>query len=68
MNLVASEVAEHLTKLVPPRPPELAAMEAEAARKIPRGEHVVIPAAGHIVNLENPAAFNRALTDWLARH
>lgn len=46
-------------------PPEIL---AEVARAIPRAEHLVIPAAGHIVNLENPAAFNRALTEWLARH
>jgi hypothetical protein len=35
-------------------PPEIL---AEAASKIPGAEHVVVPDAGHIVALENPAAF-----------
>ena len=38
---------------------------AEAARAIPGAKHVVIPDAGHISNLENPAAFNAALKDFL---
>jgi 3-oxoadipate enol-lactonase len=41
---------------------------AEAAKKIPGASHAVIPDAGHITNLENPAAFNKVLTDWLAKH
>jgi 3-oxoadipate enol-lactonase len=40
------------------------------ARKIadgvPDGRLVVIPAAGHLSNLENPAAFNKALAEFLA--
>lgn len=38
---------------------------AEAARAIPGARHVVIPDAGHISNLENPAAFNAALKEFL---
>lgn len=38
---------------------------AEAARAIPGARHVVIPDAGHISNLENPAAFNAALKGFL---
>ena len=41
---------------------------ADAAKKIVNGQHMIIPGAGHIANLENPAAFNRALVDWLARY
>lgn len=48
MNLLAPEVAEHLTRLVPPRPPELAAMEAEAART---GFPIIGPAAGQFCYL-----------------
>jgi len=38
---------------------------AEAAKAIPGAKHVIIPAAGHISNLENPAAFNAALKSFL---
>ncbi len=38
---------------------------AEAAKAIPGAKHVMIPDAGHISNLENPAAFNAALKDFL---
>lgn len=41
---------------------------AEAAAKIPGAEHVVVPAAGHISALENPAAFTAAVKPFLARH
>jgi 3-oxoadipate enol-lactonase len=41
---------------------------AEAAKKIPGASHAVIADAGHITNLENPAAFNKTLTEWLAKH
>jgi 3-oxoadipate enol-lactonase len=34
-------------------------------RQIPRSQLVVIPAAGHLSNLESPAAFSRALTNFL---
>jgi len=39
---------------------------AAAAKAIPGAKHVIIPDAGHISNLENPAAFNAALTQFLA--
>ncbi len=39
----------------------------DAAAAIPDAEHVIIPHAGHISNLENPAAFNQALNDFLGR-
>ncbi|MCB1471602.1 MAG: alpha/beta fold hydrolase [Rhodobiaceae bacterium] len=41
---------------------------AEAAAKIPGGEHLVIPEAGHISALENPTAVMAAIEDWLSRH
>lgn len=40
----------------------------EAAEKIPNGEHLVIPDAGHITALENPQAFHAALNEWFSRH
>jgi acyl-CoA synthetase (AMP-forming)/AMP-acid ligase II len=40
---------------------------AETA-KIPGAEHAVIPAAGHITALENPADFMKVLKDFLGRH
>jgi pimeloyl-ACP methyl ester carboxylesterase len=36
------------------------------ARKIAGAERVTIPAAGHASNLDQPEAFNRALSDFLA--
>jgi pimeloyl-ACP methyl ester carboxylesterase len=35
------------------------------AAALPRAELVVIPDAGHLVNLEQPAAFNTAMLAWL---
>jgi len=35
---------------------------------IPASELVVIPSASHLSNLEQPAAFNKALGDFLERH
>jgi len=40
---------------------------AAAAHTIPGGRLVVVPGAGHISNLENPAAFNQALAEFLDR-
>jgi 3-oxoadipate enol-lactonase len=41
---------------------------SEAIRKaIPGSELVVVPAASHLSNLEQPAAFNAALLSFLAR-
>jgi 3-oxoadipate enol-lactonase len=37
------------------------------AEAIPQGEFVVIPQTGHLSSLEDPAAFNRALDDFLRR-
>ena len=39
---------------------------AEWAALIPDAHHVVIPATGHLPNLEDPSAFNRAVVDFLA--
>lgn len=36
------------------------------ARKIPNAEQVVLPGAGHTANLGNPAAFNAAVSGFLA--
>ncbi|MDA2913141.1 alpha/beta hydrolase [Acidobacteriia bacterium AH_259_A11_L15] len=42
--------------------------EAEAmAKNIPNAKHVKIPHAGHLSNLEQPAAFNAALEEFLAQ-
>ncbi|HLM63225.1 MAG TPA: alpha/beta fold hydrolase [Acidimicrobiales bacterium] len=35
---------------------------------LPHAELVLIPDAGHLVNLEQPEAFDRALTDWFTRY
>ena len=37
------------------------------ARKIPNAEKVLLPDAGHTANLDNPAAFNAAVSAFLAR-
>jgi pimeloyl-ACP methyl ester carboxylesterase len=37
------------------------------AKKIPGAEKVIIPDAGHAVNLDQPAAFNAAVLDFLDR-
>ena len=38
----------------------------ELAERLPRAHCVEIPGAGHVVNLAAPAAFNRALEEFLA--
>jgi pimeloyl-ACP methyl ester carboxylesterase len=43
----------------------LRAAEVMAA-KLPAAKHVVIPGAGHIVNIEEEALFNEALIAFLA--
>jgi pimeloyl-ACP methyl ester carboxylesterase len=44
--------------------PYLAAAEVMASR-LPRAEHVTIPRAGHVVNIEEAAAFNAAMIRFL---
>lgn len=44
------------------------AMSREIHAAVPGSELVVIPDASHLSNLEQPQAFNRALTGFLARH
>ena len=39
----------------------------EVADALPQGELVVIPGAGHVVNLAAPDAFNAAALDFLHR-
>ena len=39
----------------------------EWATRIPRSEFVEIPAAGHLANIESPAAFNEAVSGFLER-
>src|SRR6185437_5558270 len=53
-------VGEH-DSLTPP------IMAEGMARLIPRSRLVVIPGAGHLSNLENPAAFNAAIAEFLAK-
>ena len=36
------------------------------AAKLPRSHHVIIPEAGHIVNIEEAVTFNREMIDFLA--
>jgi 3-oxoadipate enol-lactonase len=36
------------------------------AAQLPRGELAIVPQAGHVANLGNPAAFNRLVADFLA--
>lgn len=40
---------------------------SEAAAKIPKGEHLVIPNAGHITPLENPDAVRAGVEEFLRR-
>jgi len=46
--------------------PFLRAAEVMAA-KLPRAQHVVIPGAGHIVNIEEAEIFNRELIEFLSK-
>jgi len=38
------------------------------ARAIPKASHHVLPAAGHLTNLETPEAFNRLVSEFLDAH
>jgi 3-oxoadipate enol-lactonase len=44
------------------------AMAQAMANSIPNAHYVCVPRAGHISNLENPAAFNHALDQFLGEH
>lgn len=46
--------------------PDFQAVAGVIAREVPGAEHAVIPGAGHVPNLETPAAFHRALDAFLA--
>ena len=44
------------------------AMAEEIHRNAPGSKLVMIPNAAHLANLENPAAFTKAMQDFLAAH
>jgi pimeloyl-ACP methyl ester carboxylesterase len=45
--------------------PELAAKGEYVARAIPGARHVVVPGAGHFVNMEQPDAYAQVIVSWL---
>jgi len=45
-------------------PPQLM---AELAQKVPGAQHRSVPKAAHIANIQNPAAFNKELAEFLKR-
>jgi pimeloyl-ACP methyl ester carboxylesterase len=40
----------------------------ELAAQLPQARRVQIPGAGHLCNLDNPAAYNAAIEEFFARH
>jgi pimeloyl-ACP methyl ester carboxylesterase len=38
------------------------------SRALPRAERALIPDAGHLPNLDNPAAYNRLVLSFIERH
>ena len=44
------------------------AMARTIHENAPGSELVILPEASHLSNVEQPAAFDRALVDFLARH
>ena len=44
------------------------ALMQRMARQLPRGEHRCLSGVGHLANMEDPAAFNQAVLDFLHRH
>ncbi|HEX6211826.1 MAG TPA: alpha/beta hydrolase, partial [Methylomirabilota bacterium] len=42
--------------------------KARLAAAIPRAQLLVVPASGHATPHDQPAAFNRALLEFLAEH
>jgi pimeloyl-ACP methyl ester carboxylesterase len=43
-------------------------VHAFMSRTIPKATHHVLPAAGHVTNLETPEGFNRLVTEFLGAH
>ena len=41
---------------------------AELASQFPQAERVQIPGAGHLCNLDDPAAYNAAIKEFLGRY
>ncbi len=64
MNSLSSIAVPSLIVVGADDAPFLAASDYMAA-KIPGAKKVVIPAAGHAANIDQPTAFNRALGDFL---
>jgi pimeloyl-ACP methyl ester carboxylesterase len=48
-------------------PSRLAAARDLSAR-LPLAEHVILPDAGHLINLDQPALYSRLCRDFLKRH
>jgi pimeloyl-ACP methyl ester carboxylesterase len=46
--------------------PDMLAIADAVQHRIPGARRVLVPEAGHLVNLEQPAAVNEALLDFLA--
>ncbi|HLB85301.1 MAG TPA: alpha/beta hydrolase, partial [Steroidobacteraceae bacterium] len=44
------------------------AMGDELGRTLPRAERALIPDAGHLPNLDNPAEYNRLVHSFIERH
>ncbi|MGO9606754.1 MAG: alpha/beta fold hydrolase, partial [Candidatus Binataceae bacterium] len=44
------------------------AVSREMARRIPGAQLTIIEGAGHLSNIEQPEAFNRAVLDFLMEH
>ncbi|PYR46094.1 MAG: hypothetical protein DMF89_23025 [Acidobacteria bacterium] len=47
--------------------PAYTAMTDRIAAEIPRAQKVVIPGGTHVLNLEKPAEFNRAVQEFLKK-
>jgi 3-oxoadipate enol-lactonase len=43
------------------------ALMAELAKKVPGAQHRSVPKAAHIANIQNPAGFNKEVSDFLKR-
>ena len=62
-----AEEAETLTLLGERDVPDCHRIAALVNKVVPTAEHVVLPGLGHMANLEDPARFNTAVLDFLAR-